>query len=130
MKINIKEQAKTEAIKNLNKWYGIKPGDRIYTAVTHVAKSGLSRSIKVFVMVDNKPDNITNLVSKICGYRLDEKNGGVKVSGCGMDMGFSVVYDLSYQLFREGYATNGIGRNGNTSGWDKDGGYALKQSWL
>jgi hypothetical protein len=28
----------------------------------------------------------------------------------------------------QGY--KGIGRNGDTSGWDNDGGYALKQEWL
>jgi hypothetical protein len=24
----------------------------------------------------------------------------------------------------------GIGRNGNTSGWDDDGGYSLKHQWI
>lgn len=47
-----------------------------------------------------------------------------------MDMGFSVVYNLSSALFPDGFKTTGFGRNGDTSGWDKDGGYKLKQEWI
>jgi hypothetical protein len=129
-KMNNKQVLKLEAIKNIQAWYDIKPNDKIYTTLTHVSSSGMSRSIKVFIMRDNKPENITNLVAKICDYRIDDKNGGLKVGGCGMDMGFAVVYDLSYQLFPKGFDVVGIGRNGDTSGHDMDGGYALKQAWL
>ena len=68
-------------------------------------------------------------------------------------MGFEVVYNLGRQLFPKGFGTvsyGGIcpqtkeeaerlvatgktsfcGRNGDKSGWDNDGGYALKHRWL
>ena|ERR1035437_1828097 len=50
--------------------------------------------------------------------------------GCGMDMGFHLVYNLGRTLFPEGFKVEGRGRNGDASGWDKDGGYALKQRWI
>ena len=31
-------------------------------------------------------------------------SGTVKMEGCGMDMGFSLVYELAHCLFRDGYA--------------------------
>ena len=31
---------------------------------------------------------------------------------------------------REGFAKDGLGRNMDTSRWEKNGGYALKQAWL
>jgi len=58
------------------------------------------------------------------------KSGGIKIGGCGMDMGFELVYCLGRKLFPDGFKVKGIGRNGDTSGWDKDGGYALKYNWL
>ncbi len=52
------------------------------------------------------------------------------VGGCGMDMGFHIVYNLGRVLFPDGFKVEGRGRNGDTSGWDKDGGYALNHRWL
>lgn len=75
-----------------------KKGRQIYTKVTHVAKSGMSRSIECFVIEENEPINITWAVARILGERVDQKNGGVRVSGCGMDMGFHIVNYLSYSL--------------------------------
>ena len=65
-------------------------------------------------------------------YKRDNARGrdGIKIGGCGMDMGFAIVYALGRKLFPEGFKVNGRGRNGDTSGWDNDGGYALKHRWL
>lgn len=77
----------------------VKPGDTLYTTVTHVARSGMSRSIKVFVMENNVPMDRSWAASRLLGDALDEKNGGVKMGGCGMDMGFHLVYSLGRVLF-------------------------------
>ena len=37
------------------------------------------------------------------GYKLKD-NGAIFVKGCGMDMGFHVIYSLSQTLFNDGYA--------------------------
>jgi len=76
----------------------------IYTTTRHISKSGMSRSISVFLVLNrnyvdtqaNNPQivNIDYYVEKICERKRDRKNGGVKIGGCGMDMGFALVDDL------------------------------------
>lgn len=114
------------------KWLkeGLSAGDTLYTVLTHESKSGMSRSIKIYTFKNNAMIDITYNVASALGDKIDPKNGGVKVQGCGMDMGFHIVYDLSHHLFPEGFKVEGTGRNGDKSGWDNDGGYALKQRWL
>ena len=63
------------------------------------------------------------------GYNIT-RTGGLVVGGCGMDMGFHVVYSLGRVLWPKGFKVNGIGRNGDISGHDKDGGYRLVHQWL
>ena len=108
-----------------------KPGQTVYTILRHRSASGMSRSISVITI--NREGDIRQWdhhVSMVTGWGIDEKHEGVKVSGAGMDMGFHIVYTLGRILFPEGFAVEGRGRNGDPSGWDKDGGYALKQRWL
>ncbi len=114
------------------------PGDKIHTIVTHVSRSGMSRSIRTILLRDGHRD-ISYLVARVLEERMDENNGGIRVSGCGMDMGFDTVYRLGYKLFPNGF--NCIGEkcpssdhvNGDkdyTPHIHKSGGYALKQEWL
>lgn len=42
-------------------------------------------------------------VSRACGFKYDRRHEGVGVGGCGMDMGFHVVYELGHYLFGNGY---------------------------
>lgn len=166
-RISKKEAEKQEAIEHLREL--LKPGDTVYTIIRRVSASGMSRCISVMCMQDGQPQHITYWVSEACGYSLKNVNGhdALSVSGCGMDMGFAVVYDLSSVLFPDGfgvkcsicglrpssvesaeYARDPVnaaaeamhgnddhvctfyGRNGDPSGWDTDGGYALEQEWL
>jgi hypothetical protein len=89
------------------------PGDTVYTVVTHVARSGMSRHIRCYcvIMQNGKPvvHWISNLVARALGYSQDYRSGALKVSGCGMDMCFHVVHSLSYALHghageRSGYS--------------------------
>jgi hypothetical protein len=116
----------------------IKPGDVIYTRVNHVSRSGMSRNISAYVMRDNSPVNISTSVATVIGEGI-ANDGGVKMGGCGMDMGFSLVYELSYALFKGGFVC--IGENcpaNDHSNGDRDytphahsdAGYALRQRWM
>jgi hypothetical protein len=123
----------TESIKELRKL--IKPGTTVYTVLRHVSSSGMSRSIDLFVIKQNKPVRITWSASKGMGYQIDRNNGGIKTSGGGMDMGFNLVYNLGRTLFPKGFiparAGQRYGRNGTPDDQrDNDGGYALNHSWL
>lgn len=93
-------------------------------------------------------------VADAIGERFDGKRGGVIMTGCGMNMCFAAVYNLGRVLFPDGFGLVGErqppmslkkvratsrqhaarliragykfrGRNGDASGWDNDGGYAL-----
>ena len=107
-----------------------RPG--IYTTLNHVSTSGMFRLISVYYIRNNEPFCLDHLVAKITWYRRDKKRKGLRVSGCGMDMGFALVYDLSTTIFPDGFKLKKgeCGRNGKESGIDLDGGYGLSQSWM
>ncbi len=120
----------------------IKPGDTVYTILRHVARSGMSRDISVKVSDGNGGFlHLDYPVAKAIDAPLS-KNEGVRIGGCGMDMGFAIVYDLSHALYGNGY--NCIGKrahcpsnvhvNPGPQYYDKrrrhTDGYALKQKWL
>jgi len=105
------------AVERLTDYY-LKPNDRVYTLVRHVSASGMSRDISLFVAINGEVMDITYYAAHALGWRLVERNGyrALRVSGCGMDMGFHTVYTLSRVLFRD--AVEG------------DAGYSLRQEWL
>jgi len=107
----------------------LKPASKVYTTVNKVASSGMSRTLSCYVVVDNEIVCINWYIERLGLFKRNDQ-GHLKVSGCGMDMGFHVVYNLGRTLFPEGFQVEGRGRNGDTSGFDRDGGYALKHSWL
>ena len=126
----------------------LKPGDMVYTKLNHVSRSGMTRSIEVMVFRDNAPINLTWRVSEVLGYKIHNKHWGLKVGGCGMDMGFSVIYNLSSALYSgigyeclndaEGndkcpssYHVNSRPYDGTNKGEPvHHDGYALRQRWL
>jgi hypothetical protein len=83
----------------------------VYCVLRHVASSGMSRNIDLFVMRSGEPTYISGLVATLTGFPMAKK-GGIRVCGCGMDMGFALVYQLAQELY----------------GPDK--GYSLKSCWL
>lgn len=78
------------------------PGSTVYTILRHVSQSGMSRDISLVVHTPTGIRNITRLAAEANGYRI-MRNGGLRVGGCGMDMGFHVVYGLSYALYPNGH---------------------------
>lgn len=117
---------KQEAIEKLREW--IKPGQTVYTILRHVSKSGMTRHISVLVpWTDEKTGEVrfihpNHAVSKALGWRLTTTGGSdcLVVGGCGMDMGFHLVYTLSCVLY---------GKNPDGS-YSHEGAYSVKQEWL
>ena len=87
----------------------LKPGTTVYTILEHVGRSGMSRRIGVRVFVDNDPHYLDGLVAIALGEPVP-RDGGIRVDGCGMDMGFELVYRLSRALYPDGFGC--IGRAG------------------
>lgn len=108
----------------------------VYTKVNHVARSGMMRAISSYVIVNNKPVCIDWEIEKITSYKQNNTHDGLTVHGCGMDMGFSLVYNLSSVLYPKGFkshrrnAINGMKPGDNGYEWDQDGGYRITQKWL
>lgn len=125
----MKNAEKDEAIARLREW--IKPGATLYTILRHVSRSGMNRVIEVVQLREDGEVRVLGFnIALAVGYSYDRQRDGIKVGGCGSDMGFEVVYNLGRVLFPDGFEVKGVGRNGDTSGWDNDGGYALRQRWL
>jgi hypothetical protein len=109
------------------------PGTRVYTVLQHVSRSGMMRAISCYVVKGREIVNITFQVGKVLEYR-HHKDGGLKVGGCGMDMGFHLVNSLSYAL--HGMESKGKGaseeyfsdREANRKNYRA--GYSLRQMWL
>lgn len=126
------EKEKQAAIDYLKNDLGIKPGDTIQCILRSVSRSGMNRKISVIY----NGENISWHVSKLFGYKPAEKFGhwAVNVSGCGMDMGFHIVYMIGRYLFPDGFIPKEAGRYGRNgtpdTELDTDGGYALKHQWL
>jgi hypothetical protein len=109
----------------------LEQGDRkVYCFLRHVSPSGMSRRISFYSIAKNEPICIDWYIEKIdIGYKRDKHKEGLKVGGCGMDMGFSVVYNLGDVIYPNGDGKTITGRNGDTKP-ETDGGYLLKHIWL
>lgn len=62
----------------------------ILSVVRSVAKSGMTRHIDFFLIVDGQLLCITGDISAVLGIRI-AKTGGLFVQGCGMDMAYHIV---------------------------------------
>lgn len=109
-----------ESLANLREW--IKPGSVVYTILRHVSRSGMSRNVSVVVPFRGDFLHPNHAVAVVTGQPLVRGwNDSVKVGGCGMDMGFALVYGLSRRLFPEGYGCIGEGCPSNDhSNGDRD----------
>lgn len=132
--MKISKQDHDQAIARLRAM--LSPGERIYTVLRHRSASGMSRRISLLLPCYDERDKaagykgailgIDRLVSQALGLPVHEK-GGLVITGCGMDVGFEIVYRLGQVIWPNGTPEpHGI-RNGHP---DSEGGYALRQSWI
>lgn len=69
-----------------------------YAIVTSVARSGMSRTIRYYLIDDNKElHNITYPMAVLL-YEPYYDNKGLKVTGAGMDMVFNTLYRLNHRM--------------------------------
>ena len=88
------------------------PKPVVKTILRHVSQSGMSRDISLFY----KGANITYYAALATGEPIKDKFGQrvIRVGGCGMDMGFHLVYNLSGVLY----------------GFNDRNAYHLSQEWM
>jgi len=105
----------------------LEPGQTVYTKLNYCSRSGMMRVIDLFTIEDNELRRITWLACRATGTTYNERHGGMRMDGCGMDMGFAAVYNLGRSLWPDGTPEPHGTRNGAS---DRDGGYALKHQCL
>ena len=88
-----------EAIERLRKY--LRPGDTVTCILRSVSRSGMSRRIDFYKLAPNGDTvdkfYLSGSIGTALGWSCDNK--GLRVAGCGMDMGFHVVHELGYALF-------------------------------
>ena len=76
----------------------LKKNARVYTILRHVSKSGMSREIDIYYFDKKGNKNYLSWhASNVIGWSMGKN--GIKVGGCGMDMGFHLIYTLSRCMF-------------------------------
>lgn len=127
----VKDAERIDAIQQLRKL--LKPGQTVYTVLRSVSRSGMSRRIDLYMVRGRAIRYLTGYVARVLGYR-QSNDGEIVVGGCGMDMGWALVYELSRHLFPKGFIPAKAGRSGRNGTpadqRDLDGGYALQHEWL
>lgn len=103
------------------------PGSTVYCVLRSVSRSGMSRRIDFYRIEDNQPRYLSGLIAKVLDMRhpADSRQQGLRVDGCGMDMGFHIVYTVARVLYRDGWndAVSGLPST-------RDAGYALRSEWI
>ena len=116
---------RTKAAKELRKL--LKPGTTVYTILRHRSASGMHRVVDVYIFRRNTPLRLSWPVAIATDAGYDTKHEGVKAPGCGLDVGFQIVYNLGATLWPKGTKKPHGTRNGEP---DSAGGYALNHRWL
>lgn len=144
---------KAEKIERLRET--LQPGDTVRTILRHVSQSGMTRAISLVVVDGGEVRGLDFLAAEVLDFKIDQRRGGLRIGGCGMDMGFQLVYLLGRVLWPDGFGEPCLhcgrrpkvkprhlgncrsgrqheyrGRNSDPSGWDNDGGYTLNHRWL
>lgn len=92
-----------EAIASLRENFPV--GSTVHVLIRHVSRSGMQHAISVVATdEDGGISDISWQVARAIGWRIHPRQPGVKVDGCGMDMGYHLVYTLSTVLHGDGYA--------------------------
>lgn len=132
------EKESLEAQKKLKALFKEYKTKTVFVVQRGVSRSGTTRQLDLYLLPSRKavgkvriwdeqisPQRITNTVARALRWVYNRKKETLTVRGSGMNTHFHTVYNLSGALYPEGFKVDGIGRNGDTSGWDNDGGYYL-----
>lgn len=96
----------TEQLELLRKWFP--KGSTVYTILRTRSRSGMQRTIGIVALlrdnetIDTRHPNYA--AATVLSLQRDKQYDGVKIRGCGMDMGFEIAYRLSCKLYDDGYA--------------------------
>jgi hypothetical protein len=96
------QSVQTEKMELLKGWLESKQHKEIFGLVTSVAKSGMSRKAKFYIIKNESLYNVTYHVAEILGYSVNE-SGEIRLGGCGMNMIDWAVMRVSDSLYGDSY---------------------------
>jgi len=99
-----KQTERAEAIESLKE--SLKPGDTVYTILRSVSASGMSRCLDVISISNNQPFRLTWDAAIALEQTYDRRRDAIRVSGCGLDVGYAVASRLAEKLFGDYRALN------------------------
>ena len=79
-------------------------GSTVWLVIRQVSRSGMYRHISVHAIQNNEIRWLSFHVANVLKWTYKDKTNAVGVGGCGMDMGFHLVYTLASVLYKDGYA--------------------------
>lgn len=114
-------------------------GSEIKTILRHVARSGMMRVVLPTFQGERIP-----YIEEVTQFRYNRNHDGYTVHGCGTDVGFELVYNLSSAIWPEydciGYDDKPHGQRCPSADHVNSGecrknthhkdGYALRQRWI
>jgi hypothetical protein len=94
-----KQRRQAEAVDTLKQW-GVVDGTTVYAKVNNVSASGMHRRISLYCVLDGGRivDISYHAAHALDWSYKDRYNGGIGVSGCGMDMLFATIDALSHAM--------------------------------
>lgn len=99
-------------------------GTQIFTIARGFNRNGDRHKFDLYVMQRQEDGSLwpryLNSLMRDAGLGRQDRNGHLVVEGGGMDMAFSIVYDLSYLLYGKDEAGN----------YDREGAQSLKREAL
>ena len=90
----IDREAEIEKLRGL-----IPRGSTVYCILRSASRSGMSHQIGLMVMIDGHPFHPNYSVAIVLGRPLNKNGDGIRINGCGMDMGFALMNDLQGVLY-------------------------------
>lgn len=79
-------------------WNNRKKPQLFIASVASVSSNGMNRKIKLGMVYNGSFVDVTRLVAEVTENKFDRKHYAVSVSGCGMDMIFSLLENLFSRL--------------------------------
>jgi hypothetical protein len=87
-------------MENLKNFLEEQKRKELYVQVMQVSKSGMSRRVKVYIVLNNRIINVTYNVAETIGYTL-LNDDTIRIGGCGYNIADWLVKRVSKVLFND-----------------------------
>jgi len=105
------------------------PDEDVLCVLRHRSRSGMMRVIDLFVIRKGGLRRISWSAAKALGWTYNRKHDGITADGCGMDMGFHLVYSLAQAVYGDTRKHKAWARKQSEHG-TRSAGYMLRSRWV